>query len=119
FSLSATPLSNNTSPGGSANYTMNTAASGGFNGSVSFSVSGLPQGASASFNPASITGSGTSTMTVSTSASTPLGAYPLTITATSGNLTHTTSVSLVVAAQSDFALSANPSSRTVARKSQG
>ena len=119
FTVSATPQSNNTSPGGSANYTVNTVASGGFSASVGFSVSGLPQGASANFNPASVTGSGSSTMTVSTSTSTPLGTYPLTITATSGNLTHKASVSLVVAAQPDFSVSVSPSSKTIARKSQG
>jgi Domain of unknown function (DUF1929)/Glyoxal oxidase N-terminus len=118
FTVSATPASNNTSPGASANYSVNIIASNGFNGSVSFSVNGLPQGASANFNPASVTGSGSSTMTVSTSTSTPLGTYPLTITATSGAFVHTVSVNLVVAAQPDFALSATPSSRTIARKSQ-
>jgi hypothetical protein len=119
FSVSATPTSNNISPGLSANYTMNTAASGGFNGAVTFSVSGLPAGASATFNPASVSGSGSSTMTVSTSSSTPIGNYPLTITATSGNLAHAASVTLNVSAVADFNLSATPSSRTIARKSQG
>src|SRR5204862_6785317 len=71
FTVSATPASNNALPGGSANYTVNTAAIGGFNGSVSFSVSGLPQGANANFNPVSVSGSGSSTLTVSTSVSTP------------------------------------------------
>jgi uncharacterized membrane protein len=103
----------------SANYTMNTAASGGFNGAVTFSVSGLPAGASATFNPASVTGSGSSTMTVNTSSSTPIGSYPTTITATSGGLVHTASVTLNVSAAAGFSLSATPSSRAIARKSQG
>jgi len=119
FSVSATPASANVSPGSSTNYTVNVATTGGFNGSVSFGVSGLPSGANASFNPTSVTGSGSSTMTVSTTASTPLGSYPLTITATSGNLTHTASVTLVVSAAADFSLTATPSSQTIARKSQG
>jgi len=67
FSVSATPASNNVSPGLSASYTVNVAASGGFNGGVSFSVNGLPAGASAAFNPTSVSGSGSSTMTVNTS----------------------------------------------------
>ena len=119
FTVSATPTSNNTSPGASANYAVNVAASGGFNGVVSFSASGLPPGASAGFNPASVTGSGSTTMAVSTSTSTPLGSYSLTITATSGSLTHTTSVTLAVNAASDFSLTANPTSVSVPRKSQG
>ena len=119
FSISASPASNSTSPGSSTNYTVSVAASGGFNSAVSLSVSGLPSGASANFNPASVTSSGSSTMTVSTTSSTALGSYPLTITATSGSLVHTTSVTLVVSAAADFTLSATPSSLTVARKSQG
>lgn len=91
--------------------------SGGFTGTVTFSVSGLPTGASGSFNPTSVSGSGTSTLTVTTSTTTPPGSYPLTITGTSGTLVHSTSVTLVVSAAggSDFAIGASPSSQTVAR----
>lgn len=119
FAISANPASNSVTPGASANYTVNVSASGGFNSTVSFSVSGLPSGASSAFNPNSVTGSGSSTLTVNSSSSTPLGTYPLTITATSGSLVHTTSVTLVVNAATDFSLSATPTSRTIARKSQG
>ena len=119
FSVSATPASRSVTPGSSAGYTLNLSASGAFNNQVSFSVSGLPTGASTTFNPTSLTGSGSSTLTVNTASSTPLGTYPLTITATGGGLSHTTSVTLVVSAATDFTLSATPSSTTIARKSQG
>jgi uncharacterized membrane protein len=81
---------------------------------VTFNVSGLPSGATATFNPSSVTGSGSSTMSVNTSSQTPAGSYPLTITTTSGSLTHTTQVTLVVA---DFSISASPSTQTVNRGS--
>src|SRR6185369_7681598 len=74
------------------------------------SVSGLPAGATASFSPASISGSGASTLTVTTSASTPGGSSTLTIKGTSGSLVHTTTASLVVM---NFTISATPPSRTV------
>jgi hypothetical protein len=119
FSVSASPASSNVAPGLSANYTVNIAASGGFNSAVSFSVSGLPTGTSTTFNPTSVTGSGSSALTVNTSASTPIGSYTLTITATSGSLVHTASVTLNVNAAADFTLSGTPASQTVARKSQG
>jgi hypothetical protein len=114
FSVSATPSSQTVAPATGTSYTVNVAPSNGFTGSVSFSVSGLPSGATASFTPSSVSGSGSSTLAVSLS-STPTGTYPLTITATSGTLTHTAQVTLVVA---DFTISAAPSSQTVKRGSQ-
>jgi len=119
FTVSATPTSKSVTPGASASYTVNVAASGGFNSAVTFAVSGLPSGASATFNPNSVTGSGSSTLTVNTTSTTPLGSFPLTITATSGSLVHAASVTLAVSAPTDFTLSATPTSTTIARKSQG
>ncbi len=115
FSVTATPSSQTVPPGTGTSYTVTVTPSNGFNGTVTFNVSGLPSGATATFNPSSVTGSGSSTMSVSTSSSTPEGSYPLTITATSGSLTHTTQVTLVVA---DFSVSASPSSQTVSRGSK-
>jgi Domain of unknown function (DUF1929)/Glyoxal oxidase N-terminus len=111
FSVAATPSSQNVSQGNSTSYTVNVTPSGGFTGSVSFSVAGLPSGATSSFTPTSVSGSGASTLTVNTSTSTPGGTYPLTITATSGSLTHTAQVNLTVA---DFSVTATPSSQNVA-----
>ena len=82
---------------------------------MNFSVSGLPPGAAASFTPPSLPGSGSSTMAISTSNSTPAGIYPLTVTATSAGLTHSAQVTLVVA---DFTLSVSPSTQSVKRGSQ-
>jgi hypothetical protein len=116
YTISATPASVTVTPGGSATYTATAAPSGGFTGTVTFSVSGLPAGATASFNPAAVTTSGNSTLTVSTTASTPTGSFPLTITGTSGTLVHSTTVTLVVGAAGgggDFALSTAPSSRSL------
>jgi len=50
---------------------------------------------------------------VSTSGTTPPGSYTLALTATSGSLSHTVNVTLVV--NGDFSISATPSSVTVAR----
>jgi hypothetical protein len=60
FSLSADPDSNQVSvlQGGSAIATMHLSAAQGFTGSVSFSCSGLPAGASCSASPASFSFSG-------------------------------------------------------------
>jgi Galactose oxidase-like, Early set domain/Glyoxal oxidase N-terminus len=115
FSVAATPSSRTVPPGTGTTYSVSVTPSNGFTGNVSFSVSGLPSGATASFNPTSITGSASSTLSVSTSSSTPAGNYTLTITGTSGSLTHSTQVSLAVA---DFSIAVSPSSRTISRNSR-
>jgi subtilisin family serine protease len=111
FSLAATPASRTTAAGGSVSYTVSTAAVGGFSGDVSLSLAGLTAAqASWSFAPAAIAGgSGASELTVTTAASLAPGKYPLTVTATSGSLTHSAAVTLVVP---DFSLSASPASRS-------
>ena len=121
FSIAASPASQTVTQGGGTSYTATVTASGGFTGVVSFSVSGLPSGASASFNPTSVTGSGSSTMSVSTSSTTPAGTYTLTITGTSGTLSHSTTVRLVVNSVSppDFTISVSPASLNVTRGSTG
>jgi len=112
FTVSATPSSRTAAPGNRKTYTVNVAFLNGFNTSVSFSVSGLPSGATGTFSPSSVVRSASSTLSVTTSKATPIGSYPLTITATSGTLTHTTQVMLVVA---DFSISVSPSSQAVSR----
>jgi hypothetical protein len=94
FSLSATPAAQTVLPGGSVSYTVTVTGGLGFTGVVALSVTGLPSGATASFTPGSVTGGGTSTMKVTVPLTTLIGAYPLTITGSSGGLTHSTSVKL-------------------------
>ena len=97
FSLSVTPSSQNVTQGNSTSYTVTSTPSAGFSDSVTLSVSGLPGGVDATFDTNPITGaSGSSTVNVSVSSSTPTGAYPLTITGTSGAFTHTVAATLVV-----------------------
>jgi hypothetical protein len=96
FSLTASPTVQSIAPGNSASYGVVVTPNSGFTGTVSFAVSGLPTGATATFSPSTINSSGTSALTISTSSSTPTGSSTLTITATSGQLTHTTTVTLSV-----------------------
>ena len=122
FSIAASPASQTVTQGGGTSYTATVTASGGFTGVVSFSVSGLPSGASASFNPTSVTGSGSSTLSVSTSSTTAAGTYTLTITGTSGTLSHSTTVKLVVnpvGGVPDFTISVSPASLNVTRGNTG
>ncbi|MBI4909094.1 MAG: DUF1349 domain-containing protein [Acidobacteria bacterium] len=78
-----------------AEYGVTVNALSGFTGTVNLGASGLPVGATASFTPGSITGQGTSTLTISTSG-VAAGNYPFTITAVSGSITRTTTATLTV-----------------------
>ena len=97
FGLSVTPISQNVTQGNATNYVVTSTPTAGFNNDVTLSVSGLPADASASFSQDLITGgAGSSTLNVTTDPSTPTGTYPLTISGTSGSLTHTLAATLAV-----------------------
>src|SRR5262249_57863053 len=94
---SATPGSLTVTAGGDTSYTATGAPSQGVHSAVNLSVSGLPSGGAAGFNPASISdGAGSSTLTVSTSSATPAGTYTLTISGASGSFSHSDAVTLAV-----------------------
>jgi uncharacterized membrane protein len=118
FSISASPSSQTVTQGSPTSYTVSVAASGGFTGTVGFTVTGLPSDAGYTL-PSESGGSGQSTLNITTSGTTTPGNYPLTITGTSGSLTHQTGVTLVVSSSAggDFSLSASPSTRTISRGS--
>jgi hypothetical protein len=121
FSIGASPSSQTVSPGGKATYTASVTRLSGFTGSVSLAVSGLPSGTSGSFSVNPIGSSqSSSVLTVNTSSSTPAGTYPLSIKGTSGNLSNSTSVTLVVqrGQTPDFALAVSPTSQQVLQGDQ-
>ena len=94
FALSVTPPSVAVGKnGGTANYTVTITPSGGFNSPVTLSISGLPSGATGSFNPNPATS--TSALTVTVAASVRKGTYTFTVTGTNGSLTHTATAKLV------------------------
>src|SRR5579862_9921863 len=96
FALTAGPASDSVVQGSKATYTATVTGQNGFTGNVALSVTGAPTGATASFSPASISTSGSSTLTVSTTALTAAGSYTLTITGTSGSITQHATVGLTV-----------------------
>ncbi|HEX5070537.1 MAG TPA: hypothetical protein VFV78_10015 [Vicinamibacterales bacterium] len=97
FSISASPSNRVIKRGASGSYNVTIATTGGFDEPVTFSVSGLPSGTTSSFSPASITGNGSSTLTINTfTPSTPKGTYTLTIAGTSASKTRSTTVTLKV-----------------------
>jgi subtilisin family serine protease len=98
FSLDANPSRQAVSAGGGTSYTVTITPTGGFTGSVSLSVSGLPTGTAASFtpNPVDLRTGRSSTLSVTTSPATAPDQYTLTLTGVSGSLSRSTTVRLQV-----------------------
>jgi len=120
FSLSASPASVTVAQGGSGTSTITSSVTGGFNAAVSLTASGQPTGVTVGFKPTSITGNGTSAMTMTVAASTVPGTYSITVTGTSGSTTETTTVSLTVTGPNpNFTIGASPATISVARGSSG
>jgi subtilisin family serine protease len=117
FALAATPSSRSAVVGSAATYTIAVTGKNGFAGTVGWSVAGLPSNVgTASFSPPTVTGSGSTTLTITTAASAPTGTYALTVTGTSGAISHTAGVTLVVTPAPDFSLTASPTYVSVLRR---
>ena len=75
---------------------MSTATTSGTAQTVTFSASGLPSGATASFNPTSVTSGGSSTLTISTTSGTAAGTYTVTVTGAATSGSHSATYTLTV-----------------------
>jgi hypothetical protein len=96
FSLSVKPVVALVQQGRTVSFAVSTAVTSGAAQTVNLSVTGLPVGTVAQFVPAIFTTGGKSVLSVSVGRSTRLGVYPLKIRATSGAVTHATTVWLAV-----------------------
>ena len=95
FSMSLNPTSGTVQAGQSVTTTVGTQTTSGSAQTVSLSAGGLPSGATASFNPSSVTSGNSSTLTLATASSTPSGTYQVTVTGT-GSVTHSVTFTLTV-----------------------
>lgn len=125
FSLTVTPPARTVAPGQPAAYAATLTAQGGFDADVTLSMSGLPAGAAAAFDPSVLTptaGGAGSTIMVTTTAdsaagenrarqATPPGTYPLTVTATGGGIARQAQVRLVV--EGGIGVTVNPPTAAV------
>lgn len=96
FALSASPASKRVRAGTNATYSVTTEVTAGAPALVQLSVAGLPPASTASFSPATVTGSTSAKLTVMTTSATPAGTFPLTITGSGGGMDRTATVNLVV-----------------------
>ncbi len=124
FAIAASPSLVTIQQGNQGTSTITTTIDGGFNGSIALSASGVPSGTTVSFNPnpTSALESANSTMTITVGASTPVGTYPITVTANGGGTEQNTTVTLTVVAlmeqQQTYTISASPASLTVPQGQQ-
>ena len=91
FSGTAEEQNKSACQGSDATFNFPYATLSGFNGTTSFSATGLPGGATATFTPASTSAAGNIVMTVGNTNSTAPGLYNIIVTATSGATTKTAS----------------------------
>ncbi len=96
FSISAAPTSITVTRGTSGHVTVSTAVTGGFNSSIALSATGQGSRVTTSFNPTSITGAGSSTLTITVNRRATTGSRTLTITGTSGGTSQSTTVILTI-----------------------
>lgn len=125
FTMTPAVTTATTSPGGTVGYGFNLQGTGGFSDNVTLSASGpnggsLPAGTTVSFgtNPAFVDASlaSGSTMWVSTSSSTPVGPWPITVTGTSSTgVSHSQIVTLNVTASGnpDYTVEMTPTTQYV------
>ena len=82
--------------GGETTYNFTYQALGGFTGETVFSVTGNPAGSTTVFSPQTISANGMFSLTVTLSETTAPGLYPITVTATSGEIVKVANVYLDV-----------------------
>jgi hypothetical protein len=91
------PLNTTLVPGGSVSINVTLKPLYGFTGDVVISATDLPNGVTPSYNPIVVPGgNGGSTITLTAASSVALGRYTVTLNGNSGNITHSSTVPLLV-----------------------
>ncbi len=111
FELKADATERNAATGDTAIFGFSIDRSAGYNGQVTMAVAGAPNGAAFNFAPNPTTSN--TNLYITPSASTPSGRYVLSVTATAGNTQRVAAVALTVISAADFAMIANPTSRSI------
>lgn len=96
FGLGLSPASVKVNAGSNISTTVTSTVVGGTSADVTLSASGLPSGAQAVFQPASIKSGTNAKLTITTTSSTPAGNYSVTVTGTSGSITRNATLALTV-----------------------
>jgi hypothetical protein len=128
FSIAASPPSQNVSQGRAGAYTVTVNRLNGFAGPVTLKATSLPGGATGSWQLSDGTASNVlppgldrARLTIKTTSNTPAATSHPVVTAEGGNLSHKTTLTLVVqpGSQPNFALGASPWTRAVLQGDRG
>lgn len=95
YSLTVAPGSDGVAAGSSVTFTVHTEVTAGSAQAVTLSATGLPDGATASFEPTEVRAGESAELTITTSPDTPVGSYPLVLGGT-GEVEHTVGFILAV-----------------------
>jgi len=117
FAVSAPGVS--VEQGTTATDSVTVSSINGFSSPVTLSVSGLPAGVTAAFNPATVTGSAGTTLSFTATNTATVGSATVTITGTSGSVTATTTLTLNVTAEPNFTIAASPTALSVPAATSG
>ncbi len=120
FTLAASPSTLSLAPGASGSSTISSTYTGGYSSPINLSATVSPSGPSVRLNHSKLSGHRTANLTVNVPSGTSAGTYIITVTGTSGSIVATTTVTLTVTGSSgSFALSASPSSLSLAQGASG
>jgi len=98
FAVNVLPSSATIQQGGSFTGNLFITSEDGFNGRITLTITGVPEGLTFAPSPSQVTGPGTYTMTWGAAPDVALGTYTVTFLFTSGHLQHSFNVVVTVAA---------------------
>lgn len=93
------PASISTTRGKQVSSTLTAQTGGSFAGSLTLAATGAPRGVTVSFDPPTVSGSGSSNVTVSIAPGAPTGQYTITLTGSADRINKTTTLIVTVTAE--------------------
>ena len=115
FQIGVSPQSINIAQGSASYITTTLVRSGGFSGVVSLTISGSPNGVSATMDPAQLSGTTTvSRIDLTVAPTAALGTTTVTMTGSSGDKQSVATFNLIISPPSTYTLSLTPAALTIA-----
>lgn len=113
YTVTAAASSVSVAQGKAASVKFTSAVTGGYSSPVAFTATGAPSGVTIAFSPASVTGNGSSTLTLTAGTAAAAGTYTIAVKATSAGVTQTLPLALTVTLPPSFSVALGASSASV------